>query len=266
MKLPLFDAHNHVHLGPASPMLAATSELCGFSLMSTHPRDFPVVSRTINELSKHRPDASYVPCFGVHPWFLHEVDVSETEWLQDLEDVLENHPQAAVGEIGLDGHRYNPDTGNLSSAMEDQLRVFEAQMRIAHRYERAASVHAVQCWGPLMTLLSKLKKEQQLPRKIYFHAFGATVGFSDQLVALLGKSVDLYFGFAPVINMRSPKTADVVRKIGISRIVLETDLEDASYVSRDIVQSAKFVSEALDLPLDEVVINAWNNARRLYGI
>jgi len=36
----------------------------------------------------------------------------------------------------------------------------------------------------------------------------------------------VYYGFAPFANFRSPKTADVARKIGIDRLVLETDYEN----------------------------------------
>lgn len=277
--LLLFDAHNHIHLGMVSPCtIDLSSKVGGIALMSTHPRDFPIVSQ-LCDTGCNRKDGRMllVPCFGVHPWFLHQVEdggAEEDGWLSELKGQLERHPHAAVGEIGLDGHRYHPQSRTLVSSMEDQVQALEAQMRVAHSYQRACSVHAVQCWGPLMTLLSKLKRERQLPPKLYFHAFGAKVGFVDQLLALLSgqkQQTELFFGFAPVINLsrctqQHQKTAEVIRKVGMDRIVLETDVEDASCVYPDLVIGAQFLSDTLQIPLEDVVKKAWDNSKRLYGI
>lgn len=274
----LFDAHNHIHLGMASPcLIEVSSKVCGIALMSTHPRDFPVVSHLCD--TSRNDGMLRIPCFGIHPWFLHQVEDVEEEdgWLQKLKDQLERYPNAAVGEIGLDGHRYNPHSRELVSSMEDQVQALEAQMRVAHTYNRPCSVHAVQCWGPLMAVLSKLKKERQLPPKLYFHAFGGKAGFVDQLLALFRGSKDqqqqteLFFGFAPVINLskcsqQHQRTAEVIRKVGMDRIVLETDVEEASCVYQDLMVGAQFLSNALQLPLEDVVTKAWENSKRLYGI
>lgn len=273
----LFDAHNHIHLGGASPcMIDALSRVDGMALMSTHPRDFPAVSHLCDTGCNRKDEFLLVPCFGVHPWFLHQVEDGEEEngWLKNLTDQLDRHPHAAVGEIGLDGHRFHPQSRNLVSSMDDQVQAMEAQMRVAHSYQRACSIHAVQCWGPLMTLLSKLKRERQLPPKLYFHAFGAKVGFVDQLLALFSgqkQQTELFFGFAPVINLskctqQHKKTAEVISKVGMDRIVLETDVEDASCVYPDLMIGAQFLSDTLKLPLEDVVKKAWDNAMRLYGI
>jgi Tat protein secretion system quality control protein TatD with DNase activity len=59
-----------------------------------------------------------IACYGVHPWFLHEVllnggkrnenngDYDDDEWLAGLRRHLINDPSAIVGEIGLDGARW----------------------------------------------------------------------------------------------------------------------------------------------------------------
>lgn len=279
--LPFFDAHNHVHLGsaivntPSSVDTSTFSNLKGMAVMSTHPRDFSGVSREINFLNKKYPDATFVPCYGAHPWFLDETTIISTSatkaepdsWVDTLVCLLKENPKAAVGEIGLDNHRYVPNKPNeLVSSMETQVSVFEMQMRIAAEYDRPVSVHAVKAWKPLYDSLLKLKREKCLPRRIYFHAFGGKAGVVDQILALLSPETDVFFGFAPCVNLRSPKTADVVRRIGIERIVLETDREDASYVWEEVVVGAEFISDALKITVDKVVKICWENSCKLYGI
>lgn len=135
----------------------------------------------------------------------------------------------------------------------------------------------------------KVKKEQEIsvntsktakylwPPKIYFHSFGGKPAVIDQLDALLGRSTttedgecipgaELYFGFAPVINFRSPKTSEVVKKVGIHRLVLETDLEDYSDMVIDLHRAVEFVAEALNIEPDSVVEQTLKNAKQLYCI
>jgi TatD DNase family protein len=333
MRILAFDAHNHIHLGrsnvPLPTLFAGCTSSCissssgsgaegsrlgGIAIMSTHPRDYPTVlelSRSIPCacLSLHDIEVKVVPCFGVHPWFLHELNnkdesdddvvttgiahhtattdnesdhhqtaaVSTPMWLQELEHWIKSTPEAIVGEIGMDGFHFDGTTGKLTTPMDDQIQAFEAQMEIAARLQRPVSIHAVQCFGPLMMSLSKLKKMKNknpqtklgtgLPPKMYFHAFGGKVGTIDQILALCGtKPGQVYFGFSPVVNFRSPKTASVIRKVGLNRLVLETDHEDASLVPQSIEEVISLIADALNVSRDEVVEQTTRNAFDLYGL
>lgn len=186
MRLP-FDSHNHVHMGPASPLVALRSAangatlLSGMALMSTHPRDYPRVTQLTESLPKQVPGTRIVPCYGVHPWFLHEL--TERDWApsscgtpnfcEELDALIASKPNAIVGEIGLDRARYDPETMDLPCPMDKQVIAFEAQLEIAARRKRPVSIHSVQSYGPLMEVLSRLKKTPfGLPPRVYFHAFG----------------------------------------------------------------------------------------------
>lgn len=253
-----------------------TGGLSGVAIMSTHPRDFCIVRQLSTSLPASCPGLKVVPCYGVHPWFLHEVDDKHWEasiegvplWLQDLEDLVKSTPEAIVGEIGLDGFHFDGETGELTSSIDDQVKAFEAQMEIAARLQRPVSVHAVHSMGPLMMSLAKLKKTKLgLPPKVYFHAFGGKVGTVDQLLALCGtKPGQTYFGFAPLVNFRSPKTATVIRKVGLKRLVLETDHEDAALVPESMQEGISLIADALDLPREMVVEQTTRNAIDLYGL
>jgi len=280
MRFP-FDAHNHVHMGPTLPLAALQSAvdgsklLCGMAIMSTHPRDYARVTQLTESLPKQVPGTHIVPCYGVHPWFLHEL--TERDWestssrvptfVQTLDDLIMATPNAIVGEIGLDRVRYDPTTKDLMTPMEKQVAAFEAQLEIAARRERPVSIHSVQSWGPMMEVLSRLKKNPSvgLPPKIYFHAFGGKVGTVDQLLALCGRGTT-YFGFPPVISFRSPKTKDVIRHIGLDRLVLETDHEDASLVPESIESGIRLLAEALEESEETIVERTTANAFALYNL
>ena len=129
----LFDAHNHIHLGHhISPTLFNTKNLAGLSIMSTHPRDFPVVETTCTAFAQRGLLA--VPNYGAHPWFLHEITEDDDDdtnsdykasWINELKERLENDPKACVGEIGLDGLRWHVKPGNLATPISKQQRIFE---------------------------------------------------------------------------------------------------------------------------------------------
>jgi Tat protein secretion system quality control protein TatD with DNase activity len=99
--------------------------------MSTHPRDYAQVDACVSTL--HEQSYLAVPCYGIHPWFLHEVLALDEEevgnynsnsgaiegdgnkdddWLTELRQRLIDHPTAIVGEIGLDGARWRAAPGD----------------------------------------------------------------------------------------------------------------------------------------------------------
>ena len=107
MKVP-FDAHNHIHLGPSpaeSAFLKPTNTLngeralaiSGMAIMSTHPQDFELVTGLSDSLPKLHPGVKIVPCYGVHPWFLHSLEESHWKlnsssvpsWLAEIESLVE---------------------------------------------------------------------------------------------------------------------------------------------------------------------------------
>ncbi|KAL7535458.1 hypothetical protein ACHAXR_006506 [Thalassiosira sp. AJA248-18] len=209
--MKLFDCHCHTHMGPRgiSPLLesipqpsatigaqhehaardhtSASSSFAGAAIMSTHPRDYAAVDSVVAKLRERSYRA--VPCYGIHPWFLHEVlnttsssddesknsfndDGKEDDWLVDLKQRLIDHPDAIVGEIGLDGARWREveeddnatvqSNGSkeevniwkrkrvLSCPMDLQRRAFEQQLLLAAELQRPVSIHVVRAWGELL--------------------------------------------------------------------------------------------------------------------
>ena len=228
------------------------------------------------------------------------INIIIPSWLQYLHDKLYTNPQSHVGEIGLDSARYdNPITKEIIIPLTTQQHAFEVQLHLACHLHKSVSIHCVRCWGVFMDSLRNVKKQRLsrrkdlkmmkihdddddddddynkdfhiLPPKIYMHAFGGNPSIVDQINAICLKdnplSCDIYYGFAPAINFRSPKkTEDTIRKVGIHHLVLESDLEDYSGVKQDLESNVIFIANTLGLDVDDVVERTNDNAKRLYGV
>lgn len=288
MLLP-FDAHNHVHMGP-TPLKDVNLNNClsGMAVMSTHPRDFS----NVLEMAKATisTTATILPCLGVHPWFLHELTDEDWElsstttsihkdedpttasavprWIQEMEDLLLEHPQIPVGEIGLDNFHFDPTTKELTTPMATQLLALEHQLSLATKLQRPVSVHCVRAMGKILEAFQKTHaKHKSLPPRIYFHAFGGKPSTVTQLYRTLESkcpTTKCYFGFAPIINFASPKTIQVIQTVGLDRLVLETDHEDAARVPSSMASGLQVVSEALDVSPQELITRTNQNVQELY--
>ena len=104
-----------------------------------------------------------------------------------------------------------------------------------------------------------------MPSQMYFHAFGGKLGSVDQLIAAC-KGSEVYFGFAPIINFRSHKTADVIRKVGLDRLLLETDHEDAACVPESVESGIRIIAEALGCSEQDVIEKTTANAFHFYRL
>lgn len=297
------------------------------------------VSATLSSGSSNSDGMTLVPCLGVHPWFLHELtqddwtlvessvatsisstatdsidDLTTTplpddkstiattkqpRWVVQLEELLIEHPQAMVGEIGLDNfHFSDPTTKELSTPLEVQIRALEYQLELAIRYNRPVSVHCVRAMGPMMDCFARFQNRKTkrkstddentdkcmrlLPPRIYFHAFGGKVGTIPQLTKGLEKkskkssknsNIDndkdhegtkVYFGFAPVINFQSKKTAEAIRAVGLDRLVLETDHEDVANVIPSMGMAIEEISKTLEVTTEELIERTNRNVQDLY--
>jgi TatD DNase family protein len=322
-----FDCHNHIQLGilrkqgPFPPSPDRTDPLlpppenilqqchcCGMSIMSTHPRDYPWI-KYLSSSSQLGASTTVVPCFGIHPWFISELEPTHWElrpmedddasriteekdpqqqrpqWWLDLRQQLIDHPHAMVGELGLDRFHYTTlikDDGTtgqaLSAPIDTQLQVLEYQLELAIQYQRPVSIHCVHAFGMLLDSLRKLRQRNgRLPPKIYFHAYSGQLGTIPQILSICepkskpSKNNDAddlccYFGFAPVVNFRSPKTPAILRAVGLERIVLETDVEEMEEVAPHLQAGLAYIAEALGVDSAVVLEQTTRNAMRLYNI
>ena len=271
--------------------------LSGMAVMSTHPRDF----QSVLQLRQQYP--TILPCLGVHPWFLHELTPSDwnlttpsvstltttqkiPQWVANLEELLIEHPYAPVGEIGLDNFHFDGDKfgkdhiKELTTPLSTQVEALEYQLTLATTYQRPVSLHCVRAIGKIMEVITKVQRINGLPPCIYFHAFAGKAATVTQLIKSYEKSskknkqvksatttmTKLYFGFAPIINFSSPKTLEVIKTVGLDRLVLETDHEDAAKVPPSMDMGVQVLSEIFGIEPSELISRTNQNARDLYRL
>jgi len=220
MPLEYHDAHNHLQDEWLAPHLdKIASQLVALGLRSA------VVNSTceddwarVSELS--RQYTWIVPSFGLHPW---DAGNRSPVWLEKLEAALAAHPGAGVGEIGLDRwilDRAKPDDPRLAglrrSPLAEQIEVFAAQLQLAARDNRHATIHCLEAWGALADVL----RTTALPaRGFLLHAYSGPAemirGFADH---------GAYFSFnGAFLDDRHVRHRETFKLIPRDRLLIETD-------------------------------------------
>lgn len=220
MPIAYHDAHNHLQdewLAPHFDKIA--DQLVGLGLRSavvngTCENDWPCVS----ELSRQYPWIA--PSFGLHPW---DVGNRSPAWLEKLTAILAAHPGAGVGEIGLDRwilDRAKPDDSRLAglrrAPLDEQIEVFQTQLKLAASDNRPATIHCLEAWGALNDALRTVA----LPsRGFLLHAYSGPVemvrGFADR---------GAYFSFnGSFLDDRHARHRETFKQIPRDRLLVETD-------------------------------------------
>ena len=207
--MKLFDAHNHIQDERLFPQIDAVMErarcagVVGMGVKGCREDDWPRVVAIMEAYD------GIHPAFGLHPWFIAN---RSGRWLQTLEELLANHPQASVGEIGID-HAI----GERDDA--DQEAVFLAQLDLAKRLERPVSIHCRQAWGRLIELLDESGAP---PRGMLIHCFGGSAEVALELVRRGG-----HISFSGSITRPGNKKAGpALRAVPADRLLIETDAPD----------------------------------------
>lgn len=220
MPLNYHDAHNHLqddwlapHLAKIADQLTALGSRSAV-VNGTCEDDWPRVS----ELS--RRFSWVVPSFGLHPW---DAGNRSPAWLDKLTTTLAANPQAGVGEIGLDRwilDRAKPNdprlTGLRRAPLDEQSEVFSAQLKLAAKDNRAATIHCLDAWRALWEIL----RTAVLPsRGFLLHAYSGPA-------EMIRGFVDLgaYFSFnGSFLDDRYARHRDTFKLIPRDRLLVETD-------------------------------------------
>ncbi|XP_077181396.1 3'-5' RNA nuclease TATDN2 [Paroedura picta] len=147
--------------------------------------------------------------FGCHPHFArYYSDLHERNLLQAM-----RHPKAiAFGEMGLD-YSYK-----CSTEVPTQHKVFERQLNLAVSLRKPLVIHCRDADEDLLTIMKKCVPKDY---KIHRHCF---TGRYSIIEPLLDYFPNLTVGFTALLTYPSANEArEAVKKISLSRIVVETD-------------------------------------------
>ncbi len=156
-------------------------------------------NREVLELIKHK---EIFGTLGIHPEEVHDY---KQEDLDFLEENLSNSKIIAIGEIGLDYH-YDKES------KEKQIELFEYQLKLAEKYKVPVVVHSREATNDTINCLKKYQV------KGVIHSFSGSLE-----TANIYLKMGFLLGVNGVITFKNCNLKEVIERIDLSNIILETD-------------------------------------------
>lgn len=192
---------------------------------------------------------------GFHPDSCEVVNDQDLAWLKDL--IIKNRKVVGIGEIGLDYH-YGKDNRNL------QIELFKKQLKIAEELNLPVVIHSRDAVKDTIEIL----KQYKIKRGI-IHCFSGSLEVAQQYIKM-----GYYLGIGGVVTFKNSRLTDVLTKLSLENIVLETD---SPYLTpepfRGTINSSKYVpiiakklSEIYNVPVDKVGAVTFKNASNIFHI
>ncbi|MCH5230912.1 MAG: TatD family hydrolase [Muribaculaceae bacterium] len=194
---------------------------------------------------------------GLHPT---EVKDNWTLVVDSMESEAQTGNYVAIGEVGIDLYWDK-------STLDFQKQAFERQLRIAEKLSLPVIIHSRNAIEETMDMIEKVKPSVPL----IFHSF--TGNALD--VGRIRKDCDPYFGINGVVTYKNAQELrDSLKKIGIDKILLETDspyLTPIPYRGKRNESSylphiRDKIAECIDLTPVEVEEITDINAKRIFKI
>ncbi len=195
------------------------------------------------------------PAFGLHPML---ADVYQEGLAGKLADYAGD--AVAIGEIGLD-YAF-PDVPR-----ERQRNAFRGQLRVAVEMGLPVLIH---CRRAFSDIIGILKEENVRRVGGVMHAFSGSYEMAMECVKL-GLAISVS---GTVTYGNAVKPVEIVRKLSLEHILLETDAPDMTpepYRGRDnepafLVEVARKVAEIKGMDIEEVGRITTGNAERIFGL
>ena len=191
-----------------------------------------------------------LPAIGIHP---ENVDIDSVE---DIELLLKNNKVFAIGEIGLDYH-YNDEN------KEEQREYFVKQLDLAIKYDLPVIIHIREAMQECFDILKTRKN------KGIIHCFSGSYEMAREYIKLGYK-----LGIGGVLTFKNSKLYEVIEKIDLKDIVLETDspfLSPEPYRGKknkpcNVLYVAKRIAEIKNISLEEVINTTTTTAKQIFDI
>lgn len=195
-----------------------------------------------------------LPAYGLHPIYLAE---HRDEDLRELGDWLVRERAPAVGECGLDFFVDGLDR-------ERQIRLFRAQLELARDLGRPVVVHARRA---VDAVIAEFRRVGRLTGIV--HSYSGSVEQA-RVLSKLGFLVGIG---GPVTYPRSTRIHDLVRRLPLEQLLLETDSPDQPLCGRQgqrnepalLVDVARHVAALRGVDTEVIARATTANFDRLFG-
>ena len=186
----------------------------------------------------------------------------DNDWKREMDRMLEwkDRKVVAIGEIGLDYH-YGAEWA------EQQKEVLRLQLELAAGMDLPVNIHLREATEDFMTIVRECS---HLGLRGNLHAYSG----SYETFMQLQRYGDWRVGIGGVVTFKKAALAEVVKKIPLERILLETDAPYLTPVpyrgtrneSSHIPTIASFIAGLKQVPVEEVADMTTANARAMFDI
>lgn len=249
--MQLTDTHCHLAdpvFRSRLPEILAAAEAAGvrrFVVPSAHCGDFAAVIALAENPSVHI-------ALGIHPWF---AATAADSGFADLEKQLAQHPQAWMGEIGLDFYGKN----QTQAQRQRQISVFERQLVLAERLRRPVIIHNLKATAAV----AEAVKRSRFTQGGIVHAFSGSL---DEARLLIRCGFKIGIGVL-LLNPAARKTREAAAALPLGDIVLETDspfmLKNSANVPANVLEIAKITAQLRQIDIEEVAVQTEQNVDAL---
>lgn len=191
---------------------------------------------------------------GYHPEVANDIDDEDLELLE--EQILKNKKKVvAIGEIGLD-YYYGKEN------MDKQKDLFIKQLRLAKKYNLPVVIHTRDAINDTYNIL----KEEGINKGV-IHCYSSSYEMAVKFIDL-----GFYLGIGGVVTFKNSNLKDIVSKISLKNIILETD---SPYLSPDrgkknepcnILIIANYLSDLYGVLLDDLSDITTSNVFSLFDL
>lgn len=200
--------------------------------------------------------ANCYPMMGLHPCYVKDNYKDE---LAIVTDWLAKEKFYAIGEIGLD---YYWDLTHTAQQKE----AFAYQIDLALQYNLPIVIHSRES---TQDCIDMVRSKQNGKLNGIFHCFGGTIEEAKQIIDL-----GFCMGIGGVVTFKKSNLPDVIKEVGLSNIVLETD---APYLapmpyrgkrneSAYVPLIAEKIGDAMQMSKEEIARITTANAEKLFGV
>ncbi len=207
---------------------------------------------SINSIKMARENKEIYACIGVHPLNVNEYKGN----IKDFYELALDKRVVAIGEIGLDYH-YSKDNKEL------QKKVFREFLELAENVNKPVVIHMREATMDTINILSEYNV------KGVIHAFSGSLETANILI-----SMGFLLGVGGVLTFKNSKLYEVIEKIPIEKILLETDApyltphpyrgqkNESAYIP--IIASSLANYKKVDIKIIEEITTS--NAKRIFDI
>lgn len=190
---------------------------------------------------------------GIHP---EDVDSYNKKDIKFIEENLGKQKIIAIGEIGLDYH-YNKEN------KEGQIKLFELQLKLAEKFTMPIIVHSRDATEDTINTLKK------------YNVKGVIHSFSGSLeTAKIYIKMGYLLGINGVVTFKNCNLKEILPKIGLENIILETDspyltpVPDRGKQNNPgyIKEIAEFVANIFNISVTELAEITNNNIKKMFNI